>query len=172
MSTRFHLGWRLLDRGQAEGLATMEAWVSRCRATGAEAMVPNYLGWLAEAYGRVGRASDGLALLGEALAAVDRAGNHYWTAELHRLRGTLADTEQEAESAFLAALAIARRQGAKSFELRAATDLARLWARQGKGREAHALLAEIHGWFREGFDMADLADARALLAALEAHAAG
>lgn len=114
----------------------------------------------------MGRREAGLDLLAEALVAVNRSGNHYWTAELHRLRGTLTDSDHEAESAFLEALATARRQGAKSFELRAATDLSRLWARQGKARAAHTLLAEVRGGFTEGFDTADLEDARSLLAEL------
>jgi predicted ATPase len=79
------------------------------------------------------------------------------------LRGALTATETDAESFFLETLAIARRQRAKSFELRAAMSLSRLWARQGKTREAHALLAEAYAWFTEGFDTADLKDARALL---------
>jgi predicted ATPase len=79
------------------------------------------------------------------------------------VRGTLAESEKDAEASFVEAIAIARRQRAKSFELRAATHLSRLWARQGKTREAHALLAEVHGWFTEGFDTPDLIDASALL---------
>ena len=103
----------------------------------------------------------------EALAAGTESGNHYWTAELYRLRGALTGMEGDAESSFVEAIAIARRQRAKSFELRAATSLSRLWARQGKTREAHALLAEAYAWFTEGFDTADLKDAKALLEELE-----
>ena len=99
----------------------------------------------------------------EALAAATESGNHYWTADLYRVRGTLAESEKDAEASFGEAIAIARRQRAKSFELRAATHLSRLWARQGKTREARALLAEAYAWFTEGFDTADLKDARALL---------
>ena len=106
-------------------------------------------------------------LVQEALAAATESGNHYWTADLHRVRGTLAESEKDAEASFVEAIAIARRQGAKSFELRAATHLSRLWARQGKTREAHALLAEAYAWFTEGFDTADLEDAKALLEELE-----
>lgn len=167
LAASFHLGWLRFQEGRRdEGLAAMEAWVRRSQELHAAAMVPNYLGWLAEAYGRVGRAHDGLALLGEALAAVEPSGNHYWTAELHRLRGTLADTAPAAEAALLEALSVARRQHARAFELRAATDLARLWARQGRAREAHELLAACHGGFGEGLDTADLVAARTLLAAL------
>ena len=94
-----------------------------------------------------------------------------WEAELHRLRGelllqqTVAQSE-EAEPCFQQALAVAHRQQAKSLEVRAAVSLARLWQRQGKRREAHQLLAEVYGWFTEGFDTADLQEAKALLDAL------
>jgi len=100
-----------------------------------------------------------------ALALVEASGQHYWTAELHRVKGTLTreSDEKAAEASFREAIAIARRQGAKSFELRAATSLGRLWARQGKAAEAHALVSEIYAWFTEGFDTADLIEARALL---------
>lgn len=167
MAANFHLGWLLLERErEAEGLASMRAWVTRCREIRARSLIPNYLGWLAEAYGKVGRPRDGLDLVAEGLAAANHSGNHYWTAELYRVRGRLADSAQEAESAFREALALARRQSAKSFELRAATDSSRLWAGQGKARDAHALLGEIHGWFDDGLVTADLEDARVLLAEL------
>jgi len=123
-------------------------------------------------YGDLGRLRDGVDLIDEALATGAKSGNHYWAAELHRLRGALADTESDAESSFVEALTIARRQRAKSFELRAAMSLSRLWARQGKTREAHALLAEAYGWFTEGFDTADLKDAKALLEDFESRAGG
>jgi hypothetical protein len=97
---------------EEEGLASMRAWVGRCREIRAECLVPNYLGWLAEAHGRLGRPREGLELIGEALAAVSASGNHYWTAELHRLRGTLAAKESDSESSLLQAIEIARRQKA------------------------------------------------------------
>ncbi len=95
----------------------------------------------------------------------------WWEAELCRLRGELllqqtVEQPEEAEVCFQQALAVARRQQAKSLELRAAMSLARLWQRQGKRREAHQLLAEVYGWFTEGFDTADLQEAKALLDAL------
>ena len=117
-------------------------------------------------YGRLGRPREGQELIGEALATATESGNHHWTAELYRVRGALADTAKDAESSLVEAIAIARRQRAKSFELRAATSLSRLRARAGKTREAHALLAEVYGSFTEGLDTADLQDARALLAEL------
>jgi predicted ATPase len=166
MTARFHLGWLLVEQGREEGLAPMRAWVARCRELRAEAMVPNYFAWLAAAEARVGRPREGVELVAEALDAASRSGNHYWTAELHRLQGTLADSEQLAEASFREAIAVAQRQGAKSFELRAAMDLARLWSRQGKAREAHALLAEVATGSSDGARTADLADAHALLARL------
>src|SRR6185312_10674053 len=148
-------------------LSLMRAWVAACREIRSECLLPGYLAWLAEMCGDIGRAQEGLDLVDEALATGTRSGNHYWTAELYRLRGALAGTGTDGESSFVEALAIARRQNAKSFELRAATSLSRLWARQGKTREAHTLLAEAYAWFTEGFDTADLEDARALLEELE-----
>jgi predicted ATPase len=167
LAARFHLGWLAAEQGrEEEGLASMRAWVNRCRETRAECLNPNYLGWLAEVYGKTGRPREGLDLVAEALAAELRSGNQYWSAELHRLRGRLAASEKDAESSLLDAVAIAQRQRARSLELRAATDLARLWAGQGKTRKARALLAETHAGLTEGFGTADWRDARALLAAL------
>ena len=163
----------LARQGRGEdGLALMQAWVAACREIRSECLLPGYLAWLAEVYGDLGRLQEGLDLVDEALATGTQSGNHYWAAELYRLRGTLAGTDTDAESSFVEALAIARRQRAKSFELRSAMSLGRLWARQGKTREAHALLAEAYGWFTEGFDTADLKDAKALLEELESRAGG
>jgi predicted ATPase len=168
MSANFHRGWVFAEQGrEADGLALMRAWVAACREIRSECLLPGYLAWLAEMYGDIGRPQEGLDLVDEALTTGTPSGNHYWTAELYRLRGVLTSTHTDAESSFVEALAIARRQGAKSFELRAAMSLSRLWARQGKTREAHALLAEAFGWFTEGFDTADLKDAKALLEELE-----
>jgi predicted ATPase len=138
---------------------------------------------LAEAYGQVGRADEGLCALDEALAHVDKTGERFWEAELHRLRGELLLIQgtgkgnartaapelpimAEAETRFVRALDIARRQQAKSWELRAAMSLSRLWQHQGKHDAAQQLLAPIYGWFTEGFDTADLQEAKALLEAL------
>ena len=131
---------------------------------------------VAEKQERLGLIADGLSTVTEALVAGQRSGQHFWEAELHRLEGapTLRteagagrDTgAKEAEASFRQAIAVARRQQAKSFELRAVTSLSRLWARQGKKREAHALLADVYGWFTEGLDTADLREARSLLGEL------
>jgi len=124
---------------------------------------------LVEAYGTIGQLEAGLAVLAEARALVDRTGECWYEPEFHRLEGMLqsADNHAEAQACFYHALDIARRQQAKSWELRAATSLARLWQRQGKRAEAHELLADVYGWFTEGFDTADLREAKALLEELE-----
>ena len=110
-------------------------------------------------------------MLTEALTVVDTTGARVWEPELYRLKGVLLlqqspDNQAEAENCFHHALEIARSQQAKSLELRAATSLARLWQQQGKRQEAYDLLAPVYGWFTEGFDTADLQEAKALLAAL------
>jgi predicted ATPase len=129
---------------------------------------PYYLALLAEAYGKSGQAEEGLNVLAEALALVAKTGECWWEAELHRLTGELllryaVPEVPQIEARFQDALAVARRQQAKSLELRAAMSLSRLWQRQGKRAEACELLAPVCGWFTEGFDTADLCDARALL---------
>ena len=110
-------------------------------------------------------------MLEEALALVDQYEERYWEAEIHRLKGELllarsAANQVEAEACWHKALDVARRQGAKSLELRAAMSLARLWQRQGQRAAAYELLAPVYGWFTEGFDTADLQEAKALLEAL------
>jgi predicted ATPase len=114
---------------------------------------------------------EGLLVVAEALAIGNSNGEGWWTAELYRLQGELlltlaSEHHAEVETCFQQALEAARRQQAKSWELRAAVSLRRLWQRQGKRAEARELLAPIYDWFTEGFDMADLQDAKALLAVL------
>ena len=116
---------------------------------------------------------EGLTALAEALAAVNKTGERYYEAELYRLKGTLtlqsevrdpkSEVEREAEECFQKAIDIARRQNAKSLELRAVMSLSRLWQQQGRKEEAHQLLSEIYNWFTEGFDTKDLQDAKTLL---------
>ena len=113
----------------------------------------------------------GLKVLAALVAAVEKTGEGFYEAELHRLKGELllqqvVPDEHQAGACFQQALAIAHRQEAKSLELRAAMSLARLWQSQGKRTEAHELLAPIYGWFTEGFDTADLQEAKTLLEAL------
>ncbi|NNG06407.1 MAG: hypothetical protein HKM90_01630 [Desulfobacteraceae bacterium] len=162
-------GWAIAAQGEgAEGIAQVRQGVVAHQATGAELHVPYFLSLLAEAYGEVGQPEEGLTLLVEALDRVNKTEERNWEAELHRRKGELLLIQQgqkvrEAEECFRKALDTARRQQAKSLELRAAMSLSRLWQQQGKQEEAHQLLAEIYGWFTEGFDTADLKEAKVLL---------
>ena len=119
-------------------------------------------------HGKAGQAEEGLSAVVEALAIVERTEERFYEAELHRLQGELLlqqspDQQSDAEACFQHALDVSRSQEAKSLELRAATSLARLWQSQGRKQEAHDLLAPVYNWFTEGFDTADLKDAKALL---------
>jgi predicted ATPase len=162
-------GWALVTQGQqAEGLAQLHQGLVAYRATGTAVAVPCFLALLAEAYGKGGQAEESLSILAEALAVVHKTGERVYEAELYRLKGelllALSQTHQaEAETCLQQALDIARRQQAKSWELRAGTSLSRLWQRQGKRTEAHEILAPIYGWFTEGFETVDLQEAKALL---------
>jgi predicted ATPase len=162
-------GMALTMQGQgAEGIIQMRQGLDALRATGMAVGMTANLVWLAEVYGHVGQVDEGVHLLAEALAVVDTTENSDGEAELHRLHGVLLLRQAvpdaiQAEDCFQQALDVARRQQAKSRELRAATSLVRLWQRQGKRDDAYALLAPIYGWFTEGFDTADLQEARALL---------
>jgi TOMM system kinase/cyclase fusion protein len=165
-------GWALAEQGE-EGTAQIRQGMAAWRAVGAELARPYYLALLAEACAKGDQVEEGLSALAEALATVHKTGERFYEAELYRLKGELLlaqSTHQttEAEACFHQALDIARHQQAKSLELRAATSLSRLWQRQGKQNEARQLLAEIYGWFTEGFDTADLQEARALLTTLQA----
>jgi predicted ATPase len=165
----FRQGLLLAQQGQlTEGIAQMQQGWAAYRATGANVRQPIYLAPLAEAYGQAGQVDEGLRVLAEALRYIEQAGERWWEAELHRLKGELlllqsSDNYAPAESCFYQALDLARQQQAKSWELRAAMSLSRLWQQQGKQAEARALLAPIYGWFTEGFDTTDLQEARALL---------
>jgi TOMM system kinase/cyclase fusion protein len=162
-------GWALAMQGHAEeGIAQMRPSLAAWRAMGSGLAVSHYLVLLAEAYGRAGQAEEGLRLLAEARAHQDTTGEVYWAAEVYWLKGELLlrqaiPDEAQAETCLLQALDIARQQQTRSGELRAAMSLARLWQRQGKRAEARELLAPIYGWFTEGFDTADLQEAKALL---------
>jgi predicted ATPase len=166
-------GWTLVHQRQAqEGIEQINQGLMDYRATGAEALRPYFLALLAEAYGTLGEPEAGLAVLAEALTHVDTTGERWYEPELYRLKGALLlqrslDNQAEAEACFQQAISIAQSQQAKSWELRAATSLARLWQQQGKRQEAHDLLAPVYNWFTEGFDTLDLQDAKALLEELE-----
>jgi predicted ATPase/DNA-binding winged helix-turn-helix (wHTH) protein len=167
-------GWALAMQGMVEtGLAQMRQALAAWRATGATLCQSWGLGLCAEVCGHAGRVEEGLQVLAEALACVHTTGERCWEAELYRLKGKLLlalsqEHQAEAETCFHRALDVARRQQAKSLELRAALRLSRLWQRQGKRDEARALLAEVYGWFTEGFETLDLQEAQALLGTLSA----
>jgi predicted ATPase len=125
------------------------------------------LAQLATAYAKTGRPEDGLGRLSEALALTEKSGVRWFEAELHRrraelLRTTYSGAEVEAEAGFRRAIAIARQQDAKLWELRSATSLARIWRDQGKPQQGRELLAPVYGWFTEGFDTLDLKEAKTL----------
>jgi predicted ATPase len=165
-------GWALAMQGQGEaGLALVRQGIAAWRATGAEFFIPYFCTVLADVCVHLGHTEDGLQALAEAHTLVQQHEDRYWEAEVCRLRGVLLlwqpeTPPAEAETWLQRALDVARRQEAKSLELRAATSLARLWQQQGKRTEAHALLAPVYSWFTEGFDTADLQEAKALLEGL------
>jgi class 3 adenylate cyclase/predicted ATPase len=162
-------GWALAMQGQGEeGVAQVRQGITAFRATGAALFVPYFYTILADVCDHLGYPEDGLQALAEAHTLVEQHEERYWEAEVCRLRGVLllrqSETPQsEAEAWVQRALDLARQQQAKSLELRAAMSLSRLWQQQGKQAEARELLAPVYGWFTEGFDTADLQEARALL---------
>jgi len=162
-------GWALAMQGQGEaGMIQVRQGITAFRTTGAALAVPYFSALLAEVCDHLGHPEDGLQALAEAQTLVEQHEERYWEAEVHRLLGVLllqqtGTPQAEAEAWLQRALDVARRQEAKSLELRAAMSLSRLWQQQGKRQEAHDLLAEVYAWFTEGFDTADLQDAKALL---------
>jgi predicted ATPase len=164
-------GWTQAVQGEAKkSIEIMHQGLADLRSTGAERSLPYYLALLAEAYGEAERAEEGLNVLREAFSFVDKKSERWWEAELYRLRGELLlklnDTGPESEEILRKAIEIARRQSAKSLELRAVTSLCRLLQKQGKKEEAVQMLAETYNWFTEGFDTTDLKEAQALLGEL------
>jgi adenylate cyclase len=165
-------GWALVEEGQGEeGIAQLHEGYAGYRANGSQIECSHWLALLAQTYHDTGQPAEGLRAITEALDHVAQTGIVYYEAELHRMDGQLrlrldAADEQRAEMSFRRALEIARQQQAKSWELRAATNLARLWGEQGRRAEARELLAPVYGWFTEGFDTADLKEAKRLLDAL------
>ena len=162
-----HQGWMCVVQGRVEeDITTM-----RQELTAVRRRAPYQLAWLAEAYGIAGQTDKGLSTLDEALDLVHQTEERWCEAELYRLRGELlrqatGGMQRAAwtpQACFQHALTIARRQQAKSLELRSAMSLARLWQQQGKRTAAHDLLAPVYGWFTEGFDTADLQEAKTLL---------
>jgi len=167
-------GWAVAAQGSTEeGIAQIHQSMAALRATGTELARPRDLCLLAEAYIKTSRFEEALAALMEALAVADGNEIHFYEAETYRLKGELLLRQSdpnaaEAQKNFERAIEVARKQNAKSFELRATTSLAGLVASQGHRDEARTMLADIYGWFTEGFDTADLKDAKALLEELAA----
>jgi predicted ATPase len=162
-------GWADAQRGEATTeIARIRDGMAAAEAAGTRVSKPFYLALLAEALALAGKIEEGLAALDDALAKAAVSGERGWDAEIHRLRGELTGRlphpdPAKAEDSFRTALALAHEQGTRGYELRAATSLARLWREQGRQGKARDLLAPLYGSFTEGFDTADLKDAKALL---------
>ena len=147
--------------------------ITALRSTGATLWMPLWVSHLARAYAELGQLDDAWRCIGEAMTAMETTKERWHEAEVNRTAGEIALKSQEldaakAETYFERALAVARKQQAKSWELRAAMSLARLWRDQGKRDQARDLLAPVYGWFTEGFDTLDLKEAKALLDELHA----
>jgi len=164
-------GWALAHQGHVhEGVEQLRQGLAAWRAVGAGLVQPYWLAMLTEAYWWAGQFESGLHTVAAALAAGQHNHEPWWDAHLYWLKGGLLRAQHgtthqthEVEACFRHALAVARHQQAKSLELRAAMSLSRLWQRRGKRDEARQVLAEVYGWFTEGFDTADLQEAKALL---------
>jgi predicted ATPase len=184
-------GWALVEHGELEqGLAQIRQGIDAYRATGAGWGQSYYPALLAEAYGKAQQSEEGLKVLAETLPPQCHPEEHWWEAEKYRLKGELTlqskaslgqvqgksktsqnkpkvpNPQAEAEECFQKAIDIARRQGAKSLELRAVMSLSRLWLKQGKKKHPQQMLAKVYNWFTEGFDTKDLQEAKALLTQL------
>jgi predicted ATPase len=152
----------------SDAVRAITSGITSLRSTGASLYEPWHLGHLAMAYAELDRPNDAWRCIDDAIDKVERSKEKWCEAEVHRIAGEVAlkplapDTEK-AEKYFDRALAVARQQQAKSWELRASMSLARLWRDQGKAQQARELLAPVYGWFTEGFDTRDLKEAKALL---------
>jgi class 3 adenylate cyclase/predicted ATPase len=173
--------WAVMQRGcilaltgkASDAVQTITSGVTAWRSTGSTAMMPSYLSYLARAHAELGQFDDAMRCIGEAITTVETTKERWFEAEANRIAGEIALLLPEpdvakAEACFERALAVARKQQAKSWELRAAMSMARLWRDQGKWQQARELLAPVYGWFTEGFDTRDLKEAKALLDALAA----
>ena len=163
------LGWTAVESGELKnGIARMRQNLADLRASGSETSVDYFLALIATALGRMGRFDEALRITEEAFSVIERTDAHWYEAEVYRRKGELllaqdSSNAAPAERCFRTAIQVARKQHAKLWELRATTSLARLLARKGRRSEARAMLAEIYNWFTEGFDTADLKEAKALL---------
>ena len=140
--------------------------IAAWRSTGSTAWMPLYLSYLARAYAELGQFEHAWRCIEEAMTAVETTNERWHQADVHRLAGEIALLSAEPDAAkayFERALSVARAQQAKSWELRAAVGMARMWCDQGKRQQAHNLLAPVYGWFTEGFDTLDLKEAKSLL---------
>jgi predicted ATPase len=166
---RFALGGVLAAQGQIEeGVTLMRQGLTDASATGNRLAPSHFFPVLAEAYGALGQVDAGVSIVAEALESVEQTGVRWYEAETYRIKGTLllhqaVPDVAQAETCFQQALNVACHQEAKSWELRAATSLARLWQSQGKRQDAYDLLAPVYEWFTEGFNTADLREAKGLL---------
>jgi predicted ATPase len=167
-------GWLLALTGKAsDAVHKITSGLAEWRSTGSTLLVPFNLSCLARAYAELGKFDDAWRCIGEAMTTMETTQERLWQAEIHRMAGEIALLAPEpdaakAEANFEHALEVARGQQAKSWELRAAMRMARLWRDQGKRNAARDLLAPIYGWFTEGFDTLDLKEAKALLGELHA----
>jgi predicted ATPase len=168
-------GWALAEEGQGEeGLLQMRQGLQACAETGARLWRLYYLALMAQVHGQIGRVEEGLTELAEAMELVESTSEREHEAEHHRLKGELILREcrgasldstirKQAKQCFQEAIEIARRQQAKSLELRAVMSMGRLLQQYGRKEEARTMLSAIYGWFTEGFETADLREAKALL---------
>ena len=152
----------------ADAIKTITVAITGCRSAGAKIWIPFWLSYLTRAYAELGNFDDAARCIGEAITAVNTTGETWCEAEVYRTAGEIALLSPEpdiakAEEYFDRALEVARKQQAKSWELRAAMSMARLWRDQGNPQQARELLAPVYGWFTEGFDTLDLKEAKALL---------
>jgi predicted ATPase len=157
----------------ADAIQAISAEIAGLRAIGATTWGTAWLSHLALAYAALGKLDDAWRCIGEAISTIEATKERWFEAEVHRISGEIALMSPEpdaarAETYFQRALAVARQQQAKSWELRASMSLARLWRSQGKQQQARELLAPVYGWFTEGFDTLDLKEAKALLEELAA----
>jgi predicted ATPase len=162
-------GCVLALNGQAsDAIHIIPSGINAWRSTGATLYLPFFLSYLARAHTELGQFDDAWRCIGEAMTAIETTNERWCEAEVHRMAGEIAlllpePDAAKAEAYFERALAVAREQQAKSWELRAAMSMARLWRDQGKPQQARELLAPGYGWFTEGFDTRDLKEAKALL---------
>jgi len=173
--------WGMMQRGcvlaltgkAPDAVQTITSGITAWRSTGSTAMIPSYLSYLAGAHAELGQFDNAARCIGEAMTTLETTKERWHEAEVNRIAGEIALLPPEPDAAkaevyFERALGIARAQYAKSWELRAAMSMARLWRDQGKPQQALELLAPVYGWFTEGFDTRDLKDAKALIDALAA----